>query len=417
MQKPLLIMGIDPGTTLGYALIDLNGHLVHIESSKELDLSLLLATAVRWGRIILVGCDKQPTPAFVEKFSTKIGARLVCPKHDLKVADKKRMTYGQNFHNIHEMDALAAALLAYKEYRPLFQKIEAYLSKKGKQDDRELYYRMVERLLKGGMNIHEAHQDIEQQEPEIKQIKKARVTMTPEIPSADPKIDPKISNLVERIKRLKKENKLMSHQHKILTQRIQKFLKQRKQEQTENIQKIPEEKVKQLLYHKEKNIYHLEHDLEEREQEIKKLQQRLVMITDLLTHLPQYSLVKRMRSLGLREYTHAVEKLSLSQGDIVVVKDASIVSREVLERLEGVITIILYEERISREVQQRFTAIPLNGLSIIPFNGLAFISKKELDERMRNHRLGKNMVRDIVQQYQKERQEESNKKEKKLSLA
>lgn len=398
-------MGIDPGTTLGYALIDLEGNPVQIASSKELDLSLLLATAIEWGRIIIVGCDKRPVPTFVEKFSTKIGARLVCPKHDLKVADKKEMTQGFNFRNNHEMDALAAALLAYKEYRSLFQKIKAYVTRIGKQDDKELFDSIVERLVKGKMNIHEAHQQIEQLE--ITEPK-APITAVKAPAARTHAVDPTIRNLVDRIKRLKKENKLIREQNKILVQRTQNLLKQRKQEWAKDVQKIPEEKVKQLLSHKEKNIYHLEHDVEEREQTIKRLQESLTNIAALLTHLPEYRLAKRMRSLSLREYTSVAEKLSLRKDDILVVKDASIISREVLEKLEGTVSVILYEERVSKEVQQRFTAIPLKGLSTILFDPLIFIPKKELDEIISRYTLPKNLVKNIVTQYQKERQQEEN---------
>ena len=42
MEKKLLIAGIDPGTTTAYALLDLKGNIVRVESSKEFNLNTLI---------------------------------------------------------------------------------------------------------------------------------------------------------------------------------------------------------------------------------------------------------------------------------------------------------------------------------------------------------------------------------------
>ena len=42
-QKPLLIVGIDPGITAGYAVLDINGKIIKVRSSKQLDLNSLIS--------------------------------------------------------------------------------------------------------------------------------------------------------------------------------------------------------------------------------------------------------------------------------------------------------------------------------------------------------------------------------------
>lgn len=89
-MKKLLIAGIDPGTTLGYALLDLNGNVVKINSSKQLDMSTLILEIIKEGKVIVIGTDKAKAPKFVEKTAAKIGARLIIPREDLTVEEKEK---------------------------------------------------------------------------------------------------------------------------------------------------------------------------------------------------------------------------------------------------------------------------------------------------------------------------------------
>jgi len=48
-MKELLIIGIDPGTTTGYALLNLKGNIIEIDSSKEYDLATLITKITKQG--------------------------------------------------------------------------------------------------------------------------------------------------------------------------------------------------------------------------------------------------------------------------------------------------------------------------------------------------------------------------------
>ena len=96
-DRKLLIVGIDPGTTTGYAVLDIDGKLLHLNSSKQLDLNQLISQTINLGKAVLVGTDKAKVPNLVGTFATKLGAKIVNPDEDLKVEEKRRMAENFNF--------------------------------------------------------------------------------------------------------------------------------------------------------------------------------------------------------------------------------------------------------------------------------------------------------------------------------
>ena len=46
-DKRLLIVGIDPGITTAYAVLDIEGSLIHLKSSKQLDLNHLISEIIK----------------------------------------------------------------------------------------------------------------------------------------------------------------------------------------------------------------------------------------------------------------------------------------------------------------------------------------------------------------------------------
>ncbi len=124
-----LITGLDPGSTVGYAIIDLNGCLLEVSSFKG-GLDQAIKKVCNKGKVIIVGTDVRNSPKFIEKFAAKVNAKIIVPEKDLLYIQKKRITkeYLKNknlkLKNKHEMDALASALFAYKSFKGLFNKID-----------------------------------------------------------------------------------------------------------------------------------------------------------------------------------------------------------------------------------------------------------------------------------------------------
>src|SRR3989338_8964140 len=106
LMGELLIIGIDPGTTLGYAILNADKKILEINSSKELSISSLIKKCNELGKPLVVGTDKKKNPHFVSKFAAQFNAKIVSPKEDLSVNEKNKLTQDYKLNN-HERDALA----------------------------------------------------------------------------------------------------------------------------------------------------------------------------------------------------------------------------------------------------------------------------------------------------------------------
>lgn len=133
-----LILGIDPGTTLAYALLNLNGKLIKLRSSKQFSFSSLLYELTKYGKIIIIGTDKKTTPKITEKLAAKLGSKIITPEKDLLIKQKKKLTKNYEPKNKHQRDALASAIFAYKRIKTLLKKSEDRLRKNNKQLTQEI---------------------------------------------------------------------------------------------------------------------------------------------------------------------------------------------------------------------------------------------------------------------------------------
>ncbi len=131
MRKPLVVCGIDPGTTLGVCVLTLEGGVADIYSAKEHTLAATITRIMKSGRAVAVGCDKASPPQFARHLATKLGARLYSPKEDMSLELKKMLAKGKKFRNTHEFDAAASAFFALKKVREVLNKITKAKKKSG----------------------------------------------------------------------------------------------------------------------------------------------------------------------------------------------------------------------------------------------------------------------------------------------
>lgn len=141
----LLILGLDPGTTLGYAILDIKGKLIKLSSSKNLSMNSLISKLLKEGKVVVVGTDIIKTPHYIEKVAARLGAIVISPKKDLLVKEKRKLTKQFNTKNRHEIAALAAALFAFKKIKNSFKKVDRYLKKRNKEEFSSL---VKEKILK-----------------------------------------------------------------------------------------------------------------------------------------------------------------------------------------------------------------------------------------------------------------------------
>ena len=116
--------------------------MLSLKSSKKLDLNSSISEVSNIRKVIAVGTDINPAPRFVEKFASNLNAKIIKPEKTLQQKDKWRIAkeylkdkkYEKvRIENKHQRDALTGAILAYKNYKTLFNKIDNNLMKNNKQ--------------------------------------------------------------------------------------------------------------------------------------------------------------------------------------------------------------------------------------------------------------------------------------------
>lgn len=128
MDKLYLIVGIDPGTTTGIAILNFNGELLELLSSKNIGLRGVIEKIIEKGKASLIATDVNPCPTFVSNLATKLGAKLFVPKESLHVHEKNLLTKSYKVMDNHQRDALAAAITAFNFARKKFLDTNMQLS-------------------------------------------------------------------------------------------------------------------------------------------------------------------------------------------------------------------------------------------------------------------------------------------------
>lgn len=158
-----IIVGIDPGNTKGYAILDFEGNLIKLDSSKQFSVDKFIDEIILFGKPIIISTDVFPTPKFVKKIARATNARIISPKKPLDLKKKRNLTsyYSRELvkENLdkHKLDALAAAFYAFKKIRRTLNRIRVVLDKKGKS---ELENSIRRNVLRKNMSIKRAIEGI-----------------------------------------------------------------------------------------------------------------------------------------------------------------------------------------------------------------------------------------------------------------
>lgn len=138
-----MIVGIDPGTNTGIAILDMHGGVVHISSRRSISKSGIIRVITKFGKPLIVAVDVQPAPKNIEKIASSVGSVMYVPFRSLSTKYKastiknfvkkyERMSgIRLKFKSRHEKDALAAALKALKGNHYLIRKVDNALKKEG----------------------------------------------------------------------------------------------------------------------------------------------------------------------------------------------------------------------------------------------------------------------------------------------
>jgi len=377
-----LIAGIDPGTTVGWAVFDLTGRLVAAGSRKELDLDSLIAKLTSIGKIIIVGSDKAKIPSFVQEAATKLGARVIGPLQDIRVDEKRRMTAEHSFSNTHEMDALASALIAFKKVNPLLNKIGMFLEREKKLG---LFEDVAELVIKEEISI-----------------RSAVAVLTPveerkDLPLEEQKRDEDIVRLFGMFSRSRKDNSVLLKKNRELEKKLALSEQQlRALERRTSVlvkPKTPEEIARIKDYQIQSLAQRLKNSLQ--------TQSKLMTLVEKLerTLLQQDKVpVLRLSRLGWDDVMK--NKEFIAEGAVLFIDDANQISDKAVEWLHQIGVQILICGKLPGHRARAllpFACIPAEECELL--NKIALVKRAWLDKV----RAERGVLAKIVEEYKKER--------------
>lgn len=390
-EKQLLIVGIDPGTTVGYAAIDFDGNVIKTYSEKNLDSNSLISELIKLGKPLIVAGDKKYNPDFVERIAAKLGARIISPGYDLKVSEKRQITKQYGTKNQHEIDALASALFAHKNISPLLKKINIFVEHYRKENIKQ---QLVEFVVGKELNIKDAAEIIEEpRKEEIKIIK--------EVIEERKLTEKDFLTLYNKFKAANKDISLLKEQNRKLRNQVIAIKKDYEYMFKQMSKSQLDKKMQSMLDFKEKRIKIFDNELKKRKQEIKSMQDEVTTLLYFLSNLNSNVLLKKLDNLGLKEFEKKKNILNIKRGDVLLVEDPDITSEKVISELKGKVNIIFYKKPISKKIESNlaFVFIDANKVDIEENEYFGIVNKEEF-ERVKNK---KDLLNKIVDDYRKER--------------
>lgn len=276
VERKNVIVGLDPGITVGIGVVDLDGNVVAVYSERNMAISDIFRFISEVGHPIIIATDVTPAPGLVEKISRSFKAVLFTPREDMRVEEKIELlkNLGIEVEDDHQRDALAAAYKAYLRLKPKFEHIDAKLRNLGL----ERKGNEIKALVLQGYNLGEAitkatvkKRPVEEEKPAVQSV------------DVSPYVE-KIKELEKNIRMLEKENEelmaLINEQRRVI-ERLERRLEEYDDKVRERIMRSKE------IENREKRILYLEKELREAKNIIEKLSRDLI-------------LAKRMHILELR---------------------------------------------------------------------------------------------------------------------
>jgi len=345
-ERRSIIVGIDPGITVGIAAIDLNGRIVALHSERNMPVGEVFRFISDVGHPVIVATDVNPAPGFVEKIARSFKANLFVPRESLRVEEKNELlrNLGISVDDDHQRDALAAAYKAYLRLKPKLEHVDAKLREAGltrKADE-------VKALVIQGYNLGEAMQRVTLRE---------RPKEEGEAPEERPSVDVRpyirrIRELERKIEFLEKENtelrEVIKEQKRVIGRLERKLV-----DYDEEIRrKVLRERE---LEAKVKRIEVLERQLREAKAVIERLSRDLVQVKRMNVVEIRGSAVplKVMNVLSWRELQRLEREIGIKRGDVLfVVNPAGAGSAIAEELVEKGIRALITEKPLPEPVRE-----------------------------------------------------------------
>jgi hypothetical protein len=312
-KRKYIIVGVDPGTTTGLALLDLKGDLIKLHSSRNISISGVIEMIVKYGRPLIVATDVSPIPGTVEKIRRTFNALPGEPGESLTTVDKINLAKPYGYSNDHERDALAAAAHVIRRYKNKFDQIRKKIPIPVDPDE------SIALVMRGDT------------------IDSAIAKLTEHETFPEEKVDKKISHQSdERINQLSRTIKCQQEtidNLKIYQQELKSRIKQKDDiiaNRNEKIQYLKSKDYKQMR--RDKEIKFRENKIRQLQKTIKEKNRKVIALSEHIGKLKQVRNleisgrtvpIKIVSSFTREAVISLQEKYGINQGDVLFFKNAS----------------------------------------------------------------------------------------------
>lgn len=417
-RRGYIIVGLDPGTTTGIAALNLKGDLVDLISSRAMSSSDVIEWIAARGRPLIVATDVSPTPGAVERVKRAFNAVLFSPGADMAGEEKIALGKELGYKNDHERDALAAALAAFRKYKNKFMQVEKKAPAEVDPDE-------IKALVVRGYSIENAIAEFTQQPlPEGRPL-----APTPEAATPDPdtvSLRQHIQQLSEQVRTLRSyvdELRAQLAERDADLQRANERLDRLKDKTSREIKRDHEIRIR------DKEIERLRSILRSERKYTKKLKKNVIARrkAERIEEVKGLRRLKPVAAFSKEAVLAAAERYALSEGDLVLLEDASGGGKSTAElfREKGVAAIVA-EGEMAQTMQEYFLDLGLpvftsSEIAVQRIDGLPFVRPEELEaarerweeqQKARKARLEAERLESLFQDYRAERIKEERRKKR-----
>jgi len=195
-----LIVGIDPGNTVGIAVLGLDGRKISLQSTSA-GIDEAIGAVEKLGTPSIVATDVYPAPENVLRVASSFNAKLFVPRENVREDMKREIAQGAGVSNAHERDAYCAAVLAYRAHANKLRQISALPDFSGEEKEKLMHLTVNGYTLKNAIFSLESQKKI--YEPQKMHEEAASATKVQQGHSFDSKLSQKLQ---EEIASLSREN-------------------------------------------------------------------------------------------------------------------------------------------------------------------------------------------------------------------
>lgn len=146
-----IIVGVDSGKRAAIACLDLNGKPILLANGTFVGLGWFVEKIRSAGTPAIIASDKRRPNKLPAKLSAIFGAILFTTGYDISVQRKQEIAHKYKISNLHERDAMSAAVAAYNTYQNKLNQASAFAKEHNIEDPDQIKAMVLKRY-----SMHEA---------------------------------------------------------------------------------------------------------------------------------------------------------------------------------------------------------------------------------------------------------------------